>query len=322
MKTATLFRPGGPEYLCIVERPVPVAVDEQVLIRVKAFGLNRSELMTRKGFSLQVQFPRVLGIECVGEVAYDPSGILKKGQQIAAFMGGMGRDFDGSYAEYTVLPRSIIIPFESNLNWEILGALPEMFQTAFGSLQTALQIAKGEHILIRGGSSSVGLLSTQLAKINGLYVISTTRNPNKKNCLSEHGSDEVFIDNGDLSSQVKNLPYKIDKVLELVGTETLQDSLNCVKPGGIVCMTGMLSEKWTIEEFAPMDYIPAGVYLTVYDSGRLRVEGTFFQEFIKDIEKGSVLPVIKHVFKLDEIVDAHKLMESNTGVGKIVVTIE
>ncbi|MEN5085922.1 zinc-binding alcohol dehydrogenase family protein [Sphingobacterium faecium] len=322
MNAIVLYQTGAAENLNLVDKPLPVVKLGHVLIKVKAFGLNRSELMTRKGLSPDVLLPRVLGIECVGEVEDDPSGHLRKGQQVAAFMGGMGRDFDGSYATYAVLPLSIIIPFESKLPWELLGALPEMFQTAYGSLHYALKIQKGETLLILGGTSSVGLLAAQLARAYGLHVVSTTRNPDKEKFLLDHGADLVLIDDGNLAMKVKGkgLP-EIDKVLELVGAGTLKDSLQCVKLGGTVCMTGMLSEQWSIPDFAPMEFIPATVNLTIYDSGQFRVDGQHFQTFVNDIEKGLIAPVIKRVFQFEEIVDAHVFMESNTGGGKIVVLV-
>src|SRR4051812_27004674 len=140
MKTALLYHPGEPDNFSIETRPVPTPKEGQVLIRVRAFGLNRSELMTRKSLSPNVEFPRVLGIECVGEIELDPSGEYQKGQQVIALMGGMGRDFDGSYAEFAVLPKSILRPIRSTLPWEILGAIPEMYQTVYGSLHLALAI--------------------------------------------------------------------------------------------------------------------------------------------------------------------------------------
>lgn len=168
MNAAVIYRPGSAEELILQERLIPVPGEGQVLIRIKAFGLNRSELMTRKGLSPNVQFPRVLGIECVGEVEADPSGEFPKGQQVMAMMGGMGRDFDGSYAEYTVLPKQLLHPFQSTLPWEVLGAIPEMFQTVHGSLYLALDIQPGETLLIRGGTSSVGMLAIQIATNLGL----------------------------------------------------------------------------------------------------------------------------------------------------------
>ena len=323
MKAAIIYQPGGPEQILLKERPVPEPGEGQVLVKVKAFGLNRSELMTRKGYSPGVVFPRILGIECVGEIVSDPSGKWQPGQQVAACMGGMGRDFDGSYAEYTVLPSCIIYPFSSKLSWEVLGAMPEMFQTVYGSLHLALHIRKGESILVRGGTSSIGLLAIQLARHAGLRVIATTRSEEKKQFLLEKGAEAVLIDDGNLKAQVDKLyPERFDKILELVGASTLKDSLLCAKPAASVCMTGMLSEIWSIKDFAPMDYIPATVKLTVFDTGQIKVDVDAFQSFISMLENGDIELSIGGVFKLGDIEIAHRLMDSNRANGKIVITTE
>ncbi len=320
MKAAVLYNAGKAENLKIEERPIPHPGKGEILLKVQAFGLNRSELMTRKGLSPNVKFPRVLGIECVGEIEQDPSGDYQLGQKVMAMMGEMGRAYDGSYAEYTVVPKSIVIPFESTLPWETLGAIPEMFQTVHGSLHLSLGIQPGEKLLIRGGTSSIGMLAAQLARNLGLTVLSTTRNPNKERMLLNNGTSHVVIDDGPIAVKVRKLfPKGIDKVLELVGTPTLKDSLQCLRPGGVACMTGMLSESWSVPHFAPMEFIPATVHLTVYDSGQVRSSAAAFQEFIEEIEAGNLKLSIGRVFKLDEIVEAHKLMESNTANGKIVV---
>ncbi|TSD67916.1 zinc-binding dehydrogenase [Inquilinus sp. KBS0705] len=320
MKAAVISAPGGPENILIEERAVPNPAEGWVLVKVKAFGLNRSELMTRKGLSPGVKFPRVLGIECVGEVEDDPSGTFRSGQKVAAFMNGMGRDFDGSYAEYTLLPKAILYPFESTLSWEQLGAMPEMFQTVYGSLHLSLKIQAGETLLIRGGTSSIGMLATQLAKQSGATVIATTRAAGKTQLLLDNGADHVVIDDGDIVAKIKDIyPVGVNKVLELVGTATLKNSLACAAPGGIVCMTGMLSEQWAINEFAPMEYIPATVSLTVYDSGQISVAAGHFQEFINSVESGEIKLAIGRVFSLTAIAEAHSLMDSNAAGGKIVV---
>jgi NADPH:quinone reductase-like Zn-dependent oxidoreductase len=235
-------------------------------------------------------------------------------------MGEMGREFDGSYAEYTVLPKTLLYPFESNLNWQQLGAIPEMFQTVYGSLHLALKIKAGETMLIRGGTSSIGMLAAQMAKNSGLTVLATTRNAEKSGLLLGNGADRVLIDDGNLEKKVKAIYSKgVDKVLELVGAASLKDSLHCVAPGGSVCMTGMLSEQWSIPDFVPMDYIPATVNLTVYDSGQVRVDLEEFQQFLRDVEAGKVKLAIGRTFGLEEIVAAHQLMDSNSAGGKIVV---
>jgi NADPH2:quinone reductase len=320
MKAAFIYKAGGPEQIVLEERVMPVPPEGWVLIKVKAFGLNRSELMTRKGYSPNVKFPRVLGIECVGEVVSDPTGELKQDQKVAAFMGGMGRDFDGSYQEYAVLPKTLLYAFESTLGWKELGAIPEMFQTAYGSLHLALKIKQNETLLIRGGTSSIGMLATQLARKSGLKVIATTRNPAHESLLLSNGADHVLIDDGALEAKINAICISgADKVLELVGTATLKDSLACVAPGGIVCMTGMLSEQWSINEFAPMEYIPATVSLTIYDSGQIRVDQHSFQAFINDVENGDIKLTIGKSFQFEDIAMAHQLMDDNLAGGKIVM---
>jgi NADPH:quinone reductase-like Zn-dependent oxidoreductase len=149
------------------------------LIKVEAFGLNRSELHTRLGLTEGVTFPRVLGIEATGTVVDCPGGELVQGQQIAAMMGGMGRTFDGGYAEYTCVPVAQTIPFASDLDWFTLGAVPEMLQTAYGSLTVGLKVQSGQSILIRGVTSSVGMGTTVIAKRMGMRVLSTTRSPER-----------------------------------------------------------------------------------------------------------------------------------------------
>lgn len=323
MKAIVIYESGSSENLIIEERPMPNPKNGEVLVKIKAFGLNRSELMTRKGYSPNVKFPRVLGIECVGEVIKDPSAELKNGQKVAAFMGGMGRDFDGSYAEYGVFPKSILMPFDSTLSWSILGALPEMFQTVYGSLHLALKIQKGESLLIRGGSSSIGLLATQMASKFGLSVISTTRDRNKEQSLLSNGANKVLIDNSLIYENIKETnPEGVDKALELVGVNTLPDTLLCIKQGGMACMTGMLSEQWSFQNFAPMEVIPPTVSLTTYDGGAIRVGTDVFQEFIKDIENHTLQMINHTVFPFTDIVKAHQFMESNKASGKIVMITE
>ena len=120
MRAVVLSAPGPVENLQIRQLPLPEPESGWVRIKVEAFGLNRSELHTRLGLAEGVIFPRVLGIECVGVVDAIPDGDLQIGQQVAAMMGGMGRTFDGGYAEYTVVPRASVIPFHANLPWEVL----------------------------------------------------------------------------------------------------------------------------------------------------------------------------------------------------------
>jgi NADPH:quinone reductase-like Zn-dependent oxidoreductase len=139
MNAAVIRTAGGPEVLKIESLPIPDPRKDQVLIPVKAFGINRSELFTRQGHSPDVKFPRVLGIEAVGLIESAPGNQFRKGDRVATAMGGLGRDFDGGYAEYTCVPVAQVQAIKTQLPWDILGALPEMLQTAWGPLTSSLR---------------------------------------------------------------------------------------------------------------------------------------------------------------------------------------
>ncbi len=313
MKAIVTTKAGPPEVLQLEERLRPEVKAGWVLVKIHATGMNRSEMYTRQGHSPNVKFPRIQGIECVGEVAHASDSDLAVGQKVAAMMGEMGREFDGGYAEYALLPRSIIIPIETSLDWLTFAAIPETYQTAYGSLKKSLRAQSGETLLIRGGTSALGMATLGLARAWGLKVISTTRSEAKAEKLRELGATEVVIEDGKLSE--KNL--NPDLLLELVGTTTLRDSLKTVRPGGTVCFTGILGNSWHLENFAPFEDIPSTTRLTVYaGEGMSQPE---LQEVVELVEQGKLHPNIFRVFKPEEIVEAHHLMQDGKALGKLVI---
>ena len=313
MKAVVITRPCAAHELRISEVPTPTARPGWVLIQIRAFGINRAEIYTRQGHSPNVRFPRIIGIECVGEVADPADSGLRVGQRVVSLMNGMGRQFDGSYAEYTLVPANQVYPIESALDWATLAAIPETWYTAWGSLTDALHLKAGETLLIRGGSSACGLAAAQLAVHLGATVISTTRNPMHAEKIRAAGAAQVLIDNGQLA---RTGSAYADKVLELVGASTLRDSLQCLNPGGIACFTGILGG-WVLERFEPIEDIPSGRYLTSFHSDS--VNRTRMAELFAFIDRHQVAIARPTTFALHDIAQAHALMESNQAAGKIVI---
>ena len=298
-----------------------------MLIRIKAFGLNRSEMFTRQGHSPTVKFPRILGIEAAGIVEEAPGNEdkLKEGDVVATAMGGMGRGFDGGYAEYTVVPASQVqvVKSANRISWEMLGALPEMMQTTWGSLFKALRLQRNDRLLIRGGTTSIGLAAAAIAKSRGAFVAATTRKPEREELLRTNGAEQVFIDNGTIAEQVRKTEG-FNKVLEMVGVTTLRDSLQCVEEGGTVCMVGSVSGKWAFDdEFSPMVSIPTAVSLTAYHSSAKAFVETPLDEIIEQLGTEGIESLIGKVFLgIDKINEAHKCMDEDKAGGKIVVLID
>jgi NADPH:quinone reductase-like Zn-dependent oxidoreductase len=302
---------------------VPAVREGWSLVRVKGAGVNRSELRTRQGHSPNVTFPRVLGIECVGVVAVSTDPLLPEGTTVAAVMGEMGREFDGGYAEYALLPNSLLMPVATTLSWDVLAALPETYLTAHGSLD-AVGVGPGGQgrLLIRGGTSSVGMAAASIASGYGVETAATTRRQGKVDALTAAGVDHVLVDDGgSLAASVHSIwPEGPDHVLDLVGASTAVDSLRLVRRGGTVCVAGSLSG-WLIPDFEPIAMIPSGTSLTAFHSDEVKGgAGTaVLQRIVHEVEAGVYRPNVDRVFGLDDIVAAHRHMENNAATGKLVV---
>src|SRR5512143_2644667 len=194
MRAIVLTQPGGPEVLAVQELPIPVADAGHVVIRVRAFGLNRAETYMRRG--LWPTGARVLGIECVGEIHDDGTGRLPRGRRVAAIMGGMGRTIDGSYAEYVRVPATNVVPIDSRLGWAELAAIPESYATAWMCLHGILGVAAGQTLLVRGGTSALGQAAIQLGRVAGVRVLATSRDRGKLGQLERLGAAPLLDGDG------------------------------------------------------------------------------------------------------------------------------
>ena len=315
MKAVVLDKISPGEMINLKEIKMPKVKPGWVLVRVKGFGMNHSEQILRLSEieQLYIRKPLIPGIECVGEISDPSDSDYKKGQKVLAFMGGMGRSFNGSYAEYALIPTKQVFSFESDLAWNKLAAIPETYFTAWGSLFECLHLNSKDTLLIRGATSALGYASIQLAKAVGCKVIATTHRKEKLNLLSK--ADVALLDEGSISTKTKG----VTKILELVGPKTLRDSLKSAWAGSIVCNTGVLGGVYLLNGFDPIKDILNGVYLTGFFSNYPS------QEIIDDIflfiKKHELEPEVGKTFKFSDIKQACIAQDSGSVNGKIVVTI-
>src|SRR5579859_565832 len=323
MQAMVINQPGGPEQFVLRDIPTPVPEKGEVLIRVKAFGINRAELYMRKGTWFPPISP-VTGIECVGQVEYDPSGSLAPGQTVAAIMGGMGRDRTGSYAEYTCVLLSNVFRLETNLSWEHLAAIPESYATAWSCLFGNIGIEAGNVLFVRGGTSALGQAAINVAKQAGVTVLTSTRSESNVKFLETLGAAHVLIENGQLSKiERERYPDGIDGVLDLLGDSTMMDSLQMVRKGGHVCMAGFMAGQEPVS-FAWATSLPYGVHLSAFASFSLGTKefplsDIPMQQIVDHVADGSYQARPAQIFPFEGIADAHRLMEANRANGKIVI---
>jgi NADPH:quinone reductase-like Zn-dependent oxidoreductase len=155
-----------------------------------------------------------------------------------------------------------------------------------------------------------------------MTVLATTRSPDKSEALERLGVDHVLIDDGEVAAKVRSiLPEGVDTALELVGTPTLPDTLRATRVHGVVCFTGMLSNRWIVKDFYPIDYLPRGVRLTAYGGESADLSESVMQGFLDAVAAGEAEVPVDRVYRLDEIVEAHRAMEEGSATGKLVVAL-
>ena len=313
MKAAMIYEAGGPEQLKVEMVKQPEVKAGWSLVKVMGFGINHSEIFTRKGESPSVKFPRILGIECVGVVEESTSPYLKNGQKVVSFMGEMGRAYDGGYAQYCLLPNDNIFPIKSNLSWPEIAAIPETYYTAYMSLKN-LRINENDKVLVRGATSGVGYAFLKLlrGRYPNINCVGTSRSENKRALLEQAGYDEVIID----QDNILQTDESFDRILDLIGPAAILDTFKHINKQGIICITGLLGNQWSFD-FEPLEELPNSTYLTIADSSDRNQ--TDVSDLFSYIEKYHVNVKPEKIFSLDDIQEAHRYLESSNSFGKVVV---
>ena len=320
MKALVLENSTKVEDLKLSDIDIPKVKDDWVLVKVMVFGMNHSEALFRQ-FEIDnpaFKKPVVPGIECVGIVEDPSNSDLSKGDKVIALMGGMGRTFNGSYEEYVLLPKKNVFKVNTKLDWIHLAAIPETYFTAWGSLFECLQLNEKDSLLIRGGTSALGIASIILAKSLGCRVLVTVRSEKQNELLEYLGVDKIIIDTD--NSIKDKIGEKVDKILELVGPLTVPESLKLLNKGGICCSTGILGNVFTLDKFDPIKEIPNGCYLTGFYSNYPTQE--IIDEMMTFIDDYEIIPEIGKVYSFDDVIEYSRDLENGKTNGKGIVVVD
>lgn len=301
--------------------PVPAMRPGWALVRMRGFGLNHSEFELRRSEirADYIKKPIIPGIEGVGEVEDPGDTGFSAGTKVCMLMGGMGRSWDGSYAEWCLVPAAHMFQIPDaacELPWATLAAIPETYYTAWESLFEALRLEAADTLLVRGASCGLGYAAVQIAHALGSRVIATTHREEYAGRLRDFGANEVVLDDGALS----RAGVRAQKALELVGPKTLQDTLGCLTRGGICCDTGILGGVFTLDRFDPIKGIPNGCYLTGFFSNYPTQEA--IDALFSFVTEHKLEPYVAATFPFDRLSDALALQDAGGFQGKIVVTFD
>lgn len=289
------------------EVPIPTLGKGDVLVRIRAFAVNSGVLAQLSSqYNDATVFPLIPGNELVGEIVDDPSGLRTIGMKVAvAFMSDdariVGLNSQGSFAEYIAVNTNYVLPFKSEMSWTSLAKIPGAFATAFDALFNVCGAQGGQTLLVRGGTSGVGLAAATLAKAAGMTVISTTRNISKIQGLEDHGVDEALLDDGELARKIGG---RVNVALQVTGFSNLADTLGSMAPLGVTCLVGVLGEYSDVHSGAlisphPISYIPHSVRLTTRTG--LWPGKNEMQTWVTGMEEGIYNMPIDKIFSFEQI---------------------
>src|SRR5262245_14823827 len=326
MKAVEVSKPGGPEVLKSVERPVPIPKPNEILIKVAAAGVNRPDVLQRSGnYPVPPDASDLPGLEVAGEIAAAGSSAkgFKPGEKVCALVHG------GGYAEYCVAPEGTALPVPKG--WTLIEAasLPETFFTVWSNVYDRARLAPGESLLVQGGSSGIGVTAIQMAKATGNPVFATAGSDEKCAACLRLGADKAInYKTQDFAAEIKAATggKGVNVILDMVGGDYVPRELKSLADDGRLVFIAFLRGHKT--EFDINEVMRRR--LTISGS-TLRPRPVEFKGAIARslrekiwplIEAGKIRPEIYKTFPLAQAAEAHRLMESSQHIGKIVLTVQ
>ncbi|WP_413576665.1 NAD(P)H-quinone oxidoreductase [Bdellovibrio sp. HCB290] len=325
MKVIEITKPGGPDVLAVGERPVPKPMDHEVLIKVKAAGVNRPDCAQRQGtYPPPPGASDLLGLEVSGEIVEVGAKVKRwhAGDPVCALVNG------GGYAEFVTAPEGQCLPIPYDLDFAHAAALPETFFTVWTNVFESGQLKKGESILVHGGSGGIGTTAIQLAHQFGATVYTTVGKESAVNPCLELGADKVIqYKNDDFVLAVKEFTggKGVDVILDMVGGEYFERNLESLAPLGRLVQIATIqgaTVSFDLRKMMAKRLVITGSTLRPRSTEqKARIARSLEEHVWPLLNKGRLKPVIYKEFKLEQAREAHELMESSAHTGKIVLNV-
>ncbi|MGP4038497.1 NAD(P)H-quinone oxidoreductase [Gracilibacillus sp. D59] len=324
MKGIIAKEPGGADQLIYTEMPDPKLEAGDLLIEVHATAVNRTDILNREGRLGYVNNP-IIGVEVAGVVA-DTNGDqeFKKGDRVMGLVNG------GAYTEKAAMPAGRAMKIPDSLSFEEAAAIPEVFLTAFQTLYWIGNLKKGESVLIHAGGSGVGTAAIQLAKVmSNAQVIITAGSKEKLDYCSKLGADTVInYKEQDFAEEVLQATNQkgVDLILDFVGASYWEKNYQSIDVDGRWVLIGVLGGN-IVNQVPLMDLMAKRIQLTGTlltprsDDYKAGLSKDFIRKAIDYFEQGTIQPVIDITFPITEAADAHKHMEANKNIGKIILKV-
>ncbi|TSD64433.1 NAD(P)H-quinone oxidoreductase [Aeromicrobium piscarium] len=323
MRAVVVNEPGGPDALEVVDAPIPEPGPGEVLIRVSAAGVNRADVMQRRGlYDPPPGSTRILGLECSGEITAVGEGVDdgQVGRQVAALLTG------GGYAEYVSVPLGQVAPIPAGIDLVTAAGLMETYSTVWSNVFVIGRLHPGETFLVHGGSSGIGTTAIQLAKAFGATVVTTVGTAEKAQLCRDLGADHVInYRDEDFVDAMRAADLKADVILDIIGAKYLGQNVAALNTAGRLVVIGLQGGVKGELNLGALLAKRAAVTATSLRARPVEEKTTIVQQMTEQawplLEDGTVKPIVHATMDLSQVAEAHRIMEESSHSGKILLTL-